>query len=128
MLRGSSVYGVRRNKTASKSTRTNETGDQETPWLHRLRNEDGSALSERNYWVKAKLRVELDWIQKNVPARERGANLIAVNRDCRGTERAPSTSSGEAIPKLPLFQQRSLDAAPSQRAPRPGRLHQAPGA
>ena len=43
-----------------------------------LRNEDGNALNELKNWGKGKLRETLDWIQKNVPARGRRANLIAV--------------------------------------------------
>ena len=65
--------------------------------LHRLRNEGGNALNELKNWDKAKLLETLDWIQKNVPAREQRAKLIAVETArSRGTERAPSASSEEA--------------------------------
>ena len=47
-------------------------------WLHRSRNEGRNALNELKNWNKAKLRETLDWIQKNVPARERRAHLTAV--------------------------------------------------
>ena len=47
-------------------------------WLDRLHVDGGKALDEMKSWAKDTLRETLDWIQKNVPARERRANLIAV--------------------------------------------------
>ena len=47
-------------------------------WLDRLHNNGGMALLEMKDWDKNTLRESLDWIQQNVPARERRANLIAV--------------------------------------------------
>jgi hypothetical protein len=55
-----------------------EVGRQVAAWLKRLHTESSSALLELKNWDKAKLRESLDWIQANVPARERKANLIAV--------------------------------------------------
>ena len=55
----------------------NKTGCQVLAWLHRLRNEGGNAFNELKNWNEAKLRRTLDWIQKNVPARDRKANLTA---------------------------------------------------
>jgi len=56
----------------------NEVGRQVSSWLQRLRKEGSSALLELKKWDKFKLRETLDWIQRNVPAAERKANLIAV--------------------------------------------------
>jgi len=47
-------------------------------WLDRLHHDGGAALKEMQSWEKDTLRETLDWIQQNVPARERRANLIAV--------------------------------------------------
>ena len=47
-------------------------------WLDRLHRDGGAALKEMDGWEKDTLRETLDWIQQNVPARERRANLIAV--------------------------------------------------
>ena len=56
----------------------NEVGLQVSKWLKRLQNEGSEALKEMKMWDKAKLRETLDWIQANVPAKERRANLLAV--------------------------------------------------
>jgi len=47
-------------------------------WLDRLHHDGGTALKEMQSWEKDTLRETLDWIQQNVPAKERRANLIAV--------------------------------------------------
>lgn len=56
----------------------NEVGLQVSKWLKRLQNEGSEALKEMKMWDKAKLRETRDWIQANVPAKERRANLLAV--------------------------------------------------
>ena len=56
----------------------NEVGRQVSAWLKHFRTDGAAALREMKNWDKVKLRENLDWIQANVPARERKANLIAV--------------------------------------------------
>ncbi len=65
-------------RTEIKDDEVDEVGRQVSTWLRRLQNEGGDALNELKKWDKAKLRETLDWIQVNVPAHERRANLIAV--------------------------------------------------
>ena len=55
-----------------------EVGRQVQTWLNRLKSEGSAALQELKCWNKDKLRETLDWIQANVPARERKANLISA--------------------------------------------------
>ena len=53
-----------------------EVGRQVSSWLKRLHTEGSAALREMRNWDK--VRETLDWIQANVPQRERKANLISV--------------------------------------------------
>ena len=56
----------------------NEIGRQVSTWLRRLHTEGSSALKDLQKWDKTKLRETLDWIQANVPVKERRANLLAI--------------------------------------------------
>ena len=55
-----------------------EVGRQVSFWLKNLENNGAETLKEMKKWDKIKLRESLDWIQANVPADQRWANLRSV--------------------------------------------------